>query len=207
MFAGLTSIPWYRRGWFDDQRPIHPEGSNARTWLMWLFLASLTAIFAPLVVIQVIMRADAGVWPPPGLVIPTPGFLFSTALLLAISGTLHYACRAAAVDAAARLRLLINVALVLAIGFVASQIANWREVLDSTATEATWRYIAYLYVFTAIHALHVIGGVVPLTLTALRATQHRYTAARHAGIRYCTMYWHFLDGVWLVMLATIFLKY
>lgn len=207
MLASLTSIPWYRRRWFDDHRPILPENSNARTWLMWLFLASLTAIFAPLIVIQLILRGDAGGWPPPGLVVPLPGFLFSTALLVAISAVLHYAIRAAAADARSRLRILVYLALVMAIGFVGSQIANWREVLESASTETTWRYIAYLYIFTAIHALHVIGGVVPLTVTAMRATQERYSSRRQSGIRLCAMYWHYLDAVWLVMLITIFLEY
>ncbi len=66
--------------------------------------------------------------------------------------------------------------------------------------------IAAFYVFTALHALHVIGGLIPLGVVLWRAMKGGYSRNYYPGVRYCSIYWHFLDVVWLaifvVLLAT-----
>jgi cytochrome c oxidase subunit 3 len=61
------------------------------------------------------------------------------------------------------------------------------------------------YMLTGLHAAHVIGGLALLAIVTVRAFCGRYSANAHAGVLYSTMYWHFLDGVWLVMFAVMLL--
>ncbi|MCZ6542722.1 MAG: cytochrome c oxidase subunit 3, partial [Planctomycetota bacterium] len=61
------------------------------------------------------------------------------------------------------------------------------------------------YVLTGVHALHVIGGLIPLAAVTIRSFRNRYSSTDHAAVRYCAMYWHFLDGVWIVLFATLML--
>lgn len=63
--------------------------------------------------------------------------------------------------------------------------------------------IAAFYVFTALHALHVIGGLIPLGVVLGRAAQGRYSRNYYPGVRYIGIYWHFLDVVWLVIFITL----
>ena len=59
------------------------------------------------------------------------------------------------------------------------------------------------YVLTALHALHVLGGILPMAVVTRNALQHRYTPENHRGVTYVGMYWHFLDVAWLGLYATL----
>ncbi|MEX0652881.1 MAG: cytochrome c oxidase subunit 3 [Phycisphaeraceae bacterium] len=50
-----------------------------------------------------------------------------------------------------------------------------------------------------VHALHVLGGLIPLAVVTVKAHAGRYDHEHHGPVKYLTMYWHFLDGVWIVM--------
>ena len=58
----------------------------------------------------------------------------------------------------------------------------------------------YALVFTLvlIHALHVIGGIVQLLIVWSKARRHRFDHEHYAPVKHAMMYWHFLDGVWVV---------
>ena len=166
---------------------------------MWLLFSSLAMLFMPLLIVYGILRLRYPTWPPPGIHSPTGGFLLATAILLGVSGALHVSLQRIRGGRLRTFRGYTLLALGLAIAFVLCQIGNWLTLFAGAFTDETWPVIGFLYFFTGVHALHVIGGVVPLTLVAMRA--NRYSPANHNGPRYVTMYWHFLDGVWLIMLA------
>ena len=169
---------------------------------MLLFLLSLATLFAPLLVIYLLIRSESAVWPPPGLP-PLPAALWlSTACLVVLSGVLHAAVLAARAGERARLRTLLIAALVLTLGFLANQAFCWQQLLSDLALQA-WRVAGFFYFFTVIHALHVIGGVGPLVLVFANALRGRYGAQNFTGVRLCAMYWHFLDAVWVVMFCAM----
>ena len=51
----------------------------------------------------------------------------------------------------------------------------------------------------AMATLHVLGGIIGLVTTVRHAMQDKYDHENYAGIKHAAMYWHFLDGVWIVM--------
>jgi cytochrome c oxidase subunit 3 len=95
--------------------------------------------------------------------------------------------------------------LALAIAFLVAQGFAWRELLQQQLTVSDSLYGWTFYVLTGLHALHVLGGLPPMVITTVRAARAAYTPEDHRGIAYCAMYWHFLDGVWLVLYATLWL--
>lgn len=60
---------------------------------------------------------------------------------------------------------------------------------------------SFLYVFTGLHALHVIGGLIAWSITAARLRADPERARRAVAL--CATYWHFLLAVWLVLLAAM----
>lgn len=54
-----------------------------------------------------------------------------------------------------------------------------------------------------IHALHVVGGIVALGIVAYYGYKGAYDHEHHTGVTNCTLYWHFLDAVWIIMLTVI----
>ena len=54
-----------------------------------------------------------------------------------------------------------------------------------------------------IHALHLFGGILPLAVVTRNAHLGAYDHEAHAPVKYVTMYWHFLDVVWIAMFAVL----
>ncbi len=185
------------------RQEAEPPPSSAAPLLMALLIASLAMGLGALLVFYFVMRARLPQWPPAGTPPLPAGLWVSTALLLAVSAALHAAVRAARRDRAAAVRRLTRAALGLAAGFLISQTAVWFTAFLRQMPPHLNMYAISFYLLSGLHALHVIGGLLPLGLVTARAAQGRYTAGEHAGLRYCALYWHFVDIVWLIMFAAL----
>jgi len=90
---------------------------------------------------------------------------------------------------------------VLGVFFLAGQIIAWRQLVAAGIFLKSNPSSSFFYVFTAAHGLHLLGGVLALLSIAFRPT-HRLT--RGTATEVVSMYWHFMDGLW-VFLFLLFL--
>jgi heme/copper-type cytochrome/quinol oxidase subunit 3 len=138
--------------------------------------------------------------------IELPVALFLALLpLLGVSVLLELACRAVQRDALERLRIFLGVALGLGLVFLLVQIPSLVELLSrhNARKEEGNPLFGLAFFLVLLHALHVLGGVAALIRTTLRARDHAYDHERSEPVRYLTLYWHFLDVVWVVMLLVM----
>lgn len=149
---------------------------------LFAFLATVVMLFAGFTAAFLIRRTAAD-WR--ALHVPVV-FWFSTAVLLASSVTVEVARRTGA-------RHWLAATLALGVSFVAGQLLGWRELVAQGIYLPTNPHSAFLYVFSAVHGVHVLGGLAALLVTAVRARPPRLAAT----------YWHFLDGAWLYLLALL----
>ena len=203
MWLPLMSSSAAGYGGGDHARHGRPLEPGAGLLAMWLFLASLAALFAPLLVVLLILRFELGGWPPPGMPALPAALWFSTGLLAALSGVMHVMLGAVRRDQVALLRRAVAAALPLALGFLICQAMCWRELLTETYPPALWRVAGFFYFFSILHALHIIGGFVPLLFVTRNTFRGDYNRHRCRGVHYCVMYWHFLGVVWFVMFCAI----
>ncbi len=86
------------------------------------------------------------------------------------------------------------------------QTINWLEFYHAlpAGTNISGAYLAGFYILTALHALHVIGGLFPLAFVIRNAKRGQYSRNFHPGVRYSTIYWHFLDAIWLLLFSAIY---
>ena len=172
-----------------------------------LFLLSLGVLFAVSVIGYLVIRLAPGA-EPVGQLPPLPaGLWLSTAILLASSGTMQVALMAVREDRPRRLRSAMVATTLAGFAFLAVQLLCWIEWAGSLAESLGQTQRVFLltsfYVLTGLHAAHVIGGLIPLAVVTQRAFRNRYSSDDHAGVVYCAMYWHFLDGVWIVLFLTL----
>ena len=170
---------------------------------MWLFLASLGMLFAGCMVGYLVVRLRAPEWPPPGSPSLPPGLWLSTAVLGVLSVVLVLAQRAAREGRREILTRMLTASVLLAIAFLGAQVANWMRMAAADNLPQQSLFTFGFFILTFLHALHVVGGLVPLILVTLRARRHRYTAADNEGVHLMAMYWHFLALVWLAILAVL----
>ena len=189
----------------DPTENATPAGRDARPLGMALLLASLSMLFVASLLGYVVTRARAEAWPPEGTS-PLPiGLWVSTGVILLASFIVHIALRAARRNEQRALTRGMIVTTILTILFLVIQILNWAWLFDRDLTPRSGLYGFLFYLITALHAAHVLGGLIPLVLVTVRASAGRYTPHEHGGVRYCATYQHFLAVVWIVIFAVVFL--
>jgi cytochrome c oxidase subunit 3 len=63
---------------------------------------------------------------------------------------------------------------------------------------------SFLYAITALHILHLVGGILALFVVLSRSIMKRYTSAEYSGVSMCATYWHFLGGLWVYLFFFLF---
>lgn len=196
----------------DDQPAADPSRLNAGSARppvtmgmlgMTLFLASLSMLFAASLMGFLVVRLRAEAWPPsgaPGL----PSMLWlGTGVILLASFAVQGARRSAFENRQASLKAWLIATFLLGLVFLAVQADNWREMALAYRGRKPDLYAFTFYMLTVLHGAHVLGGLVSLVVVTVKAFLGRYRAGEARGVRYCTVYWHFLDVVWLIMFAVM----
>jgi heme/copper-type cytochrome/quinol oxidase subunit 3 len=184
------------------------EPGGHRRLGMMIFLVSLSMFFAVGITCFLLYRlsgsASAGMVP---VQLPI-GLWFSTALLALTALCVYRTTQAANSDDFASLRIWVLRTWVLGALFVAVQIPSILQLLrmHSLDVHAGQPGIyGMTFALVLLHALHVAGGLVPLTMLAWKARTGCLDRESLPSVRACAAYWHFLEIVWAVLLATLVL--
>ncbi len=170
-----------------------------------VLIISLSVLFGATLLVYILTRFENNVWRTdqvPGLPL---GLVASTTMILGVSASLHRATKAIRANQLDRLEHSLYLTLLFAVGFLGGQTFNWLHMSGAQLRpDGETLYIMTFFLLTGLHAAHVVGGFVPLSIVTLRARRREYSSSRFEGIKLCTQYWHFLAIVWLVMLTTMF---
>jgi cytochrome c oxidase subunit 3 len=175
---------------------------------IWVALAAITMSFAAFTSALVVRQSTANDWHP--LTIPSIVFL-NTLVLLASSGTLEVARRRITVFArgqsADRTPSLFWLGMTLALGFlfVIGQYVAWRQLRAQGLYLASNPNSSFFYVLTAVHALHVLGGLLGLT-RVIYLVREPVFALRRSTMDATSYYWHFMGVLWLYVLLVTWIK-
>lgn len=199
-----------------DKRPGSPSGgsrapaeASSLPWLssrqlgVIILFCSMSVLFIATIIGFLFTRLTSPHFRAPGLPDLPHGLLFSTGLIAFTSfaiGSAQLAVRRNRLEAVKRWLIAAGA---LATLFLLMQGANWVEMRPPT--EAPSLYIATFYILTGVHALHVVGGFVPLGIVIHHAAQRQYSSSHHEGLSLCAQYWHYLGVVWLVLVAMLHL--
>lgn len=183
-----------------DPRADDPRGGRMG---FSLFLVSLGVLFAASMVGFLVIRVRAAAWPPPGVPGLPAGLWIGTGVLLLSSVTAHWALRSARGGKTSAVGPALAATWGLGALFLAMQVVNWLGLMAAEVTAGSSLYGFTFYMLTGLHGAHVIGGLIPVAVVTVKAFRGAYTADEHRGVTYAAMYWHFLDGIWLVMFLSM----
>jgi heme/copper-type cytochrome/quinol oxidase subunit 3 len=176
-------------------------------WGMVFLIVTEALLFSILLVSYWFLRFQLGPDWPAGI-IPEPELglvLVMTPILLASSGPIHWAERG--IKRGRRGRLVLGLMLTIAMGgtFLGLQIVEYSKTLQEF-TPQTNVYGSLFFAITGFHGLHVFVGLLLLSWLLFYAVRGRFTEERHLPVQVITMYWHFVDVVWVFILVTIYLS-
>lgn len=172
-----------------------PPGTG--TFGLVLFLISLSMLFIAAMVAYSVIRLRH-----PTVEIDLPlGLWASTFVLLISSVTMHWALLSVRAERQRAFQRSLFVTTALGYVFIAIQAPMLVKLLAAHEVAAASNVYLYSLIISLIvlHALHVIGGIIPMTIACVQARRGRYDHEHHEPIKHRAMYWHFLDIVWLIM--------
>jgi cytochrome c oxidase subunit III len=175
-------------------------------WGMALLCATEGALFAYLIASYFYLGSTAPGWPPAGiepprLVLPVIMML----ILLSSSAVLSWGERGIRAGNPRRLRAGLGATIVLGLVFLALQAVEYHEKLLHFSPRMG-AYPSLFYTITGFHGVHVTVGLLVLAFTAIRASRGHFTSGRYQGVSIAALYWHFVDGVWVVIVATLYVS-
>jgi len=175
---------------------------------IWVGLAAISMSFAAFTSALIVRQATANDWHP--LTLPLILFV-NTGVLLASSFTLEIARRRVADYARGKVTdrsaMLFWLSTTLALGFlfVLGQCFAWRQLRAEGLYLASNPNSSFFYVLTAVHALHVLGGLAALLRVLLLVRQPVFSL-RRSTMDATSYYWHFMGGLWLYVLIVMWIK-
>lgn len=201
MLAGL--IGWLLKQSFNTQPWVAeaveesayqaPFNADPKLVALTTFLAVVTSFFA-LIMSAYALRMDLGDWVP----LSEPQLLWlNTAVLIVASVVFQWTRNAAVREDAAKLKPGMVLTGLLTTGFLVGQFVAWQQLNASGQYMTSNPSNAFFFLITGLHALHILGGM----FVWARATVRLYGGGEdiRQSIELCTIYWHFLLLVWLVL--------
>jgi cytochrome c oxidase subunit III len=182
------------------RRPGKPSPNRYYTGIA-LGIVSILMFFMALASAFLVRRGTSGDWIPVHL----PAVLWlNTLALIASSFTLERARRSLSRLDLSGFRKLWAVTTILGALFLIGQVVAWRQLVAQGVFMASNPASSFFYIFTAAHGLHLLGGVGALMYVLVRKFDNTRIALPTAA-EVASYYWHFMDGLWVFLLALLYL--
>ncbi|MCU1386122.1 MAG: cytochrome c oxidase, subunit [Acidobacteria bacterium] len=170
---------------------------------MYCLIAAEAAMFTIFVVAYLFYAGASGSGPTPHDVLHPP-IVFSICLLSS-SLTIHRAVKSWQRGAMSAFAAWWLATIALGAAFLVGTALEWRDLIGAKGlTIQTNLFGTTYYALVGLHAVHVTAGLVALTLVSAFAFLG-YVRAEHAGRgEVLSIYWHFVDGVWVVVFMVVY---
>ena len=201
IFQQLTAKPWATdQGRVDDLYAGRASSGLAKKLALKVFLAVVAVLFM-LLVMAYGGRMAYEDWRPA----PQVSLLWANTFVLILSSVAlqwaQYSVRRGRMDAM-RAGLLAGGAFTVV--FLFGQVLAWRQLGAMVYFEVSNPAIAFFYLITGLHGLHLLGGLVAWGRTVVKVWGNFDVAKVRQSVELCTVYWHFLLLVWLVLFGLLF---
>jgi cytochrome c oxidase subunit III len=170
---------------------------------MLSFIIAESAIFTIFVVAYLFYLGKSPTGPSPRDVLEVP--VFYTICLLSSSVTIHLAAKRLARDQRATFLVLWLLTTVLGGLFMYGTAQEWRRLIyEHGLTISTNVFGTTYYSLVGLHAFHVTVGLLMLAIVLVFGIAGRVSAAHSARAGVLSLYWHFVDAVWVVVFTVVY---
>ncbi|MEQ8910552.1 MAG: cytochrome c oxidase subunit 3 [Vicingaceae bacterium] len=166
--------------------------------LLVMGMLSIVMLFAGLTSAVIVRKGD-GNW----LQFELPEmFLWSTLVIAVSSISMIWANYAAKKDNKAAIKSAVSLTMILGIAFIVMQLLGYGKLIDAgifftgPSQNASG---SYLYIISWMHLLHLVGGMIALGVVLFNAFREKYSSKNLLGLQVCSMYWHFMGGIWIYL--------
>ncbi|PWI57594.1 cytochrome o ubiquinol oxidase subunit III [Sulfoacidibacillus thermotolerans] len=181
------------------------EEDALRIFGFWIFLATDLLLFASLFATYSVLYRHVGHGPGPLQIFDITGFSAETFILLTSSFTCGLATYSMHRGQKAAMMAWMIVTILLGVSFISLELSEFASDIARGATLQTSAFLSAFFTLVGTHGAHVSFGIVWMTLILIQLAIHGLTptTARKAFI--VSLYWHFLDVVWIFIFTIVYL--
>lgn len=180
-----------------------PISMHPKKFALWLFLVTVVMIFAALTSAYIVRQAE-GNW----LEYELPDIFWVTSGIVVLSSiALQVAYYAAKKDNFLLLRVCMVLTVALGLSFLVGQWYSWVALVDQEVFFVGNPAGSFLYVFTGLHAAHLISGVIFLIIVLISTFGTKVHSQSLNTLEMAATYWHFLGGLWLYLFLFLLLNH
>ena len=171
--------------------------TNPQTIGLTTFLAVATSMFA-LFVSAYTLRMTMPDWSP----MDEPVVLWiNTCFLILASVSYQWTTSVALNSHAQKIKLGLITSGIFSIFFLIGQFTAWQQLIEKGMYASSNPSIAFFYVLTAMHGLHLIGGLYVWARSVIKVSRNADAESIRLSVELCTVYWHFLLLVWALLFS------
>ena len=180
---------------------------------MLLFITSEVMFFAGLFAAYFNSRAQSAQWPPTefaktaeheATLQPIGLILIATLILVTSSVTCQWAVNAIKRDDRKMFVRNIGVTFVLGVVFLLLQAYDYTVLYGEGLTMTAGQFGTTYFTLTGFHGAHVFGGVLMLAVVLYRGLAGQFSGKHHDLVEAVSLYWHFVDVVWIVLYSVLY---
>src|SRR5690606_12340060 len=171
---------------------------RAKKFMMWLFIVTSFILFAGLTSAFIVYTAGN---PNRGIKVILPQlFIYSTAVIILSSITLHMAYYYAKRLKLGKQKLYLAATIVLGILFFIMQLGAWQTLIDQGVYFVNQNASqSFIYVFTGMHLLHILAGLVMVINSYAGAVKRIHKLKNIFRLEVTSIFWHFIDILWIYL--------
>lgn len=194
------------------EAPLTPADERRQTRskvaipLLWVAMVSMVMLFGACTSAYIVSRG-AGTW----IHFELPRlFYISTAIIIISSVSMNWTLTSARKNDYRGMKTSSLITLLLGLSFVVFQVKAWGALVDQKVFFAGSDSNAagsFLYILTALHLAHLVFGIGAVFVVWNKSRLRRYNSENLLGVRLCSIFWHFLDVLWVFLfLFLLFLR-
>ena len=203
IFSTLSQKPWMADQAAIDNNHIGQAVSMPLSRVALYVLMAVIGVLFSLFSVAYIGRMAYGDW----RTLPEPTLLWlNTVIIMLSSISFHQATKNAKENQIKRSREYLLLSGVLTFGFIVGQLFVWRELVSFGYFASTNPSYAFFYLLTALHILHLAGGLIAWTVVTIKSfIPQKETSDFALKVNLCAVYWHFLLIVWALLFIMLLL--
>ena len=181
------------------------ENGALRIFGFWIFLVTDMLLFSCLFATYAILYKHIGTGPKPSLVFDVQGYTMETAILLTSSFTSGIATHSMRQNTRRGLVTWMVVTMALGLSFLGLEISEFVADAASGATLQRSAFLSAFFTLVGTHGAHVSFGIVWMTCVLIQVLQRGITPVTSRKVFITSLYWHFLDVVWVFLFTVVYL--
>lgn len=187
----------------EDHHGVHAGGGTLLGF--WIYLMSDALIFATLFATFGVLSSSFAGGPGPAELFDLRLVAANTTLLLVSALTCGMAMISMQAEKIGAVRLWLVVTALLGIGFVGIELHEFRALIDEGATPQRSSYLSAFFTLVGTHGLHVAFGIVWIAVMLVQLGQRGLHQANRRRLLCLSMFWHFLDVIWIGVFTFVYL--